>query len=224
MIKRIPKNHVLVEVDCLRHKKIAFENGYKIIIDPGFAKEQHAQTHGIVRNIPEDIYFNKRDIESLEFKMPITVKPGDKVFFHYLQINTAVSQNKTIYKDGKYYIFIKLDSLFFGIRNDKYIMFNGWMLLKPIKLAVDKEKKYLDTLPKNRQEHDPLMGEIAFVGDPVHQYFYGSETDSGVDVKKGDTVIFLPESDIPVEYPMHQSLKQKYFRVQRKELLSIYIN
>jgi len=103
-------------------------------------------------------------------------------------------------------------------------MFNGWMLLKPIKLAVDKEKKYLDTLPKNRQEHDPLMGEIAFVGDPVDQYFYGSETDSGVDVKKGDTVIFLPESDIPVEYPMHQSLKQKYFRVQRKELLSIYIN
>jgi hypothetical protein len=224
MVKRIPKNHILVEMDCLRHKKIPFKNGYDIIIDPGFAKEQHAQTHGIVRKLPEALYFNEKDIESLEFKTPITVQEGDKVFFHYLQINKAISKNKTIYKDGKYYIFIHHDSLFFGERNNQYIMFNGWMLLKPIKAAVDEEKLYLDTLPKNRQEHDPLMGEIAFCGEPVEQYFYGSETDEGVNVKVGDKVVFLPHSDIPVEYPMHQSLEQKYFRVQRKELLSIYIN
>lgn len=224
MIKRIPKNHVLVEVDCLRHKKIAFQNGFNIIVDPGFAKEQHAQTHGIVRNIPEGLYFNRNDIESLEFETPITVKPGDKVFFHYLQINKAVNQNKAIYKNGKYYIFVKHDSLFFGIRDGEHIMFNGWMLLKPIEVAVDEKKKYLDTLPKNRQDHDPLMGEIAFAGPSVDKYFYGSESDKGIDVEVGDKVIFLPESDIPVEYPMHQSLKQKYFRVQRKELLSIYIN
>ena len=43
-------------------------------------------------------------------------------------------------------------------------------------------------------------------------------------VEKGDTVIFLPHSDIPLEYDMHQSLKEKYYRVQRKELLSIYLN
>ena len=224
MIQRIPKNHLLVEVDCLRHKKIAFQSGMEIIVDPGFAKEQHAQTHGIVRNIPEALYFSSRDLESVEFKTPITVKPGDKVFFHYLQINKAVNQNKTIYKDGKYFIFIKHDSLFFGERDGEYIMFNGWMLLKPVALAVEEKKTYIDTLPKNRQAHDPLMGEIAFAGDPVEKYYYGSETDAGIDVKVGDKVIFLPESDIPVEYPMHQSLEQKYFRVQRKELLSIYLN
>jgi hypothetical protein len=224
MIKRIPKNHVLVEVDCLRHKKIAFKNGSEIIVDPNFAKEQHAQTHGIVRAIPEALYFNNKDVESSEYRVPITVKPGDKVFFHYLQINKAVQRYKTIYENGKYYIFIKYESLFCGIRDDKVIMFNGWMLLKPIALAVDKEKKYIDTIPRNRQDHDPLMGEIAHVGEPVEEYFYGSESDKGVDVSAGDKVIFLPHSDIPLEYPMHQSLDQKYFRVQRKELLSIYVN
>ena len=224
MIKRIPKNHLLVEVECLRHKRIAFEDGMDVIIDPDFAREQHAQTSGIVHAVPEALYFNSNDVESSEYRVPITVQPGDKVFFHYLQINKAVDRYKTLYKDGKFYIFIKHESLFCGIRNGEFIMFNGWMLLKPIEKAVDKEKKYIDTLPKNRQEHDPLMGEIVYAGEPVEEYFYGSESDDGIDVKPGDQVIFLPHSDIPLEYPMHQSLNEKYFRVQRKELLSIYQN
>jgi hypothetical protein len=103
-------------------------------------------------------------------------------------------------------------------------MFNGWMLLKPVEVVVDEEKKYIDTLPKDRQKHDPLMGEIVYAGEPVEEYFYGSETDEGVDVNIGDKVIFLPHSDIPLEYPMHKSLDQVYFRAQRKELLSIYVN
>ena len=48
-MKRIPKNHVLVEVSCLRHRKIAFESGSEIIVDPSFKPEEHAQTRGIVR-------------------------------------------------------------------------------------------------------------------------------------------------------------------------------
>ena len=103
-------------------------------------------------------------------------------------------------------------------------MFNGWMLLKPVDKAVDEEKGYIDTLPKDRQEHDPLMGEIVHIGAPVEDYFYGSESDDGIEVKKGDIVIFMPHSDIPLEYPMHKNLEDTYFRVQRKELLSIYVN
>lgn len=224
MIKRISKNHVLVEVTCLRHKRVPFGNGMSVIVDPGFAKEQHAQTHGIVREVPEALYFNDKDIHGVEFDTDIEVQEGDKVFFHYLQINKAVSGNRYIYKDGKFFIFIKYDSLFCGIRNDEIVMFNGWMLLEPIELAVDEAKNYITTLPKDRQEHDPLMGKIKHVGAPVKQYFFPGETDEGINVKEGDTVIFLPHSDIPLEYPMHQSLTEKYFRVQRKELLSIYLN
>jgi len=225
MIKRIPKNHLLIEVDCLRHKKIAFEDGYQIIVDPSFGKEQHAQTSGIVKVIPEYLYFNQEDgANSVEYLTEIRVKPGDKVYFHYLQINKAVSQKKVFRENGKFYIFIEHDSLFCGIRNEEMIMFNGWMLLKPVAKFVDKDKKYIDTLPKDRQSHDPLMGEIIHVGEPVTEYFYGSETDEGIDVSKGDNVIFLPHSDIPLEYGMHQSLDETYFRAQRKELLSIYNN
>ena len=105
------------------------------------------------------------------------------------------------------------------------IMLNGWMLLEPIERAVNKESKVITTLPRDIQKKDPLKGKIIHVGTPVKEYFYGKvEADNGIDVKKGDTVIFLPHSDIPLEYSMHQSLKEVYYRVQRKELLSIYIN
>lgn len=225
MIGKIPQNHVLVEVDCLRHKKIAFKSGYEVIVDPSFKPEEHANTNGIVRTIPESIYFNRKDvIESAQYLSDIDVKVGDKVYFHYLQINIAVKHRKFIEEDGKFFVFISHDSLFCGIRGYDMIMFNGWMLLEPIERASEKEVKIIMTLPKDRQKPDPLKGKIVNAGGVVKEYFYGSETDEGIEVDIGDTVIFLPHSDIPLEYNMHQDLDKKYFRVQRKELLSVYIN
>jgi hypothetical protein len=220
---RIPKNHVLVEVGFLRHKKIAFQSGTEIIVDPSFVKEQHAKTNGIVKAIPEALYFNPLDpMQSSEYLTNINVKVGDEVFFHYLQVNTAVNERKIIEEDGKFYIYINHDSLFCSIRDDEMIMHNGWMLLEPMDLAVDEKKTYIDRIPRHRQSHDPLKGRIVHLGDQVEKYIFGSETDAGIYVKKGDIVIFLPNSDIPLEYHMHQSLDKKYYRVQRKELLSLY--
>ena len=227
MVKRIPRNHVLIEVDHLRHKKIAFESGTEIIVDPTFSPQQHAQTSGIVKSVPEALYYNKLDrgFESVEYLTDINIQVGDKAFFHYLQIDIAINQRRIIEEDGKFFIFIKYDSLFMSIRDGEMVMHNGWMLLKPIDKAVDKASVVNTRIPKNRQKHDPLKGEIAHIGNPVKEYWWGkNETDAGIDVEKGDTVIFLPHSDIPLEYDMHQSLKEKYYRVQRKELLSIYLN
>ena len=223
---KIPQNHLLVKVDCLRHKKIAFESGTKIIVDPSFKPEQHANTNGVVVAVPKSLYFNKRDVmESSQYLTDIEVKLGDKVYFHYLQINYAIKHRKVVEVGGEFYIFIRYDSLFCGLRDGKMIMFNGWMLLEPIHLIeTDKDKGFVSKLPKDRQKPDPMKGKIVCAGGAVREYFYGSETDNGIEVEEGDEVIFLPHSDIPLEYNMHQDLKKKYFRVQRKELLSVYIN
>lgn len=227
MNKRIPKNHVLIEVDCLRHKKIAFESGTEIIVDPTFTPQIHAQTSGIVKVVPEALYYNKNDrgFESVEYLTDINVEVGDQVFFHYLQIDIAIQQRRIIEEDGKFFIFIKYDSLFMSIRDGEIVMHNGWMLLEPVGEAKDEASVVNTRIPKNRRIHDPLKGKIAHVGVPVKEYWWGNDqTDNGIEVEEGDTVIFLPHSDIPLEYEMHQSLKKKYYRVQRKELLSIYLN
>jgi len=163
-------------------------------------------------------------MNSVEFLTDIDVKVGDNVFFHYLQINIAINRKMVLYENGKYYIFIRYDSLFCAIREKEgVVMFNGWMLLKPINKASYKKTEFNPNLPKDRQIYDPLMGEIAYLGKPVKEYYYGKhEADSGIEVEKGQLVAFLPNSDIPLEYDMHQSLNDKFYRVQRKELLGIY--
>jgi hypothetical protein len=223
MTKVIPKNYVLVELSTLRHEKIATKSGSEIILDPTFHPEQHAQISGVVSVVPESLYFNEKDVmNSVDYVTDIDVKIGDKVFFHYLQINIAISNKRIIEEDGKLFVFVEHDSLFCGIRNDKVVMFNGWMLLKPMSKASDKEDKIIPGRPTDRQTYEPLMGEITHIGSPVIKYFYGKqETDSGINVNAGDAVIFLPNSDIPLEYGMHQSLDEKFYRVQRKELLAI---
>lgn len=222
--KRIPKNYVLVEVDFLRHKKVSYDSGAEIIIDYTFEPEQHALTHGVVATIPEALYFNSKDYDSLEFLTDIDVKVGDQVFFHYIQINKADRGRQLFIENGKTYIFISHDSLFCGIRNDEVVMFNGWLLLNPIAKAIETDQEAVLVRPDDKESFHPLMGEIEHIGSPVKKYWYGTETDtdSGIEVEKGDLVAFLPHSDIPLEYPMHQSLNKKYYRAQRKELLGIY--
>lgn len=223
MIQRIPKSYVLVEVSCLRHKKINFQSGTEIIIDPTFHPEQHAETHGIVKAIPDNLYFKHGDVmDSMEMLISIDVKVNDKVYFHYLQINEALRQKKIIEEDGKIYIFIRHDSLFCGIRDGNMIMFNGWILLEPLEV-MHSNSNVLSKLPKNRIKKDTLKGKIVHIGNSVKEYFYNKhESDKGIDVSLNDTVIFLPDSDIPLEYKMHQDLDKVYFRVQRKDLLAKY--
>ena len=145
MKKKIPKNHVLIEVDFLRHKKIAFKSGTEIIVDPTFHPQQHAQTSGIVKVVPEGLYYDKNDrgFESVEYLTDINIEVGDSVFFHYLQIDIAINQRRIIEEDGKFFIFIKHDSLFLSIRNEDVIMHNGWMLLEPVDVAVDEPLIFL---------------------------------------------------------------------------------
>ena len=170
MIGKIPQNHVLVEVDCLRHKKVAFQDGTQVIVDPSFVPEQHANTNGIVKAIPESLFFDKSDVfECSQYLSDIDVEVGDRIFFHYLQINEAVKHKKYLEEDGKFYVFIRHDSLFCGIRGEDIIMFNGWMLLEPVDVEKKKYNTVITTLPKDRQKKDPLKGKIIHVGSAVGQ-------------------------------------------------------
>jgi len=47
------------------------------------------------------------------------------------------------------------------------------------------------------------------------------QSDEGVDVAVGDTVVIRKTNDIPLQYDLHQQVNQgvKLFRVQRRNLL-----
>jgi co-chaperonin GroES (HSP10) len=223
MVERIPASYVLIELDALFYNKITLRSGDDLIIDPTYEPEKHHQTSGIVKAVPDSLYFQKFDMEfSMEYKVPVEIKEGDKVFFHYLQISSAISNNHLLKIDGKQHIFIRYDQCFCALRDDKFVMLNGWMLLEPINQKDKPKPKYIDPrLPKDRQEKNPLRGKILHLGESVTEYLWGGEeTDIGIDVDAGDVVTFLPHSDIPLEYNLHRTLKNVYYRVQRKDLIN----
>lgn len=221
MIKRIPQNYVLVEVGELYQDKVILKNGSDIIVDPSYEPEKHHQVSGIVKAVPDTLYFDKTDIEfSVEYVSPIEIEEGDIVFFHYLQISNALSNDYIINKDGVVSIFVRYDQCFCVIRDNEIKMLNGWILLEPIDYKDRPNSLFNTNLPSHRQKKDPLRGKIAHIGNPVEEYFWGNEKDDDINVEEGDVVTFLPHSDIPLEYRFHQSLNNVYFRVQRKDLLN----
>lgn len=223
MVERIPMNYVLVEVESLFHRNILFNDGREIYIDPTFEPEKHHRISGIVKEVPMELYFNLRDIEfSMEYDVPIELKKGDEVFFHYLQITSALENKSTITIDGKLHLFIKYDRCFCAIRNDEMVMLNGWMLLEPYGEASRPTSDVINTnIPINRRKPHPLKGVISKMGLPVDTYLWAKhESDKDIDVSLGDKVMFLPQSDIPLEYGLHQKLNKIYYRVQRKDLLN----
>lgn len=223
MIERIPKSFVLVEVDSLFHDKILFDDGRELLIDPTYEPEKHHQVSGIVHTVPDSLYYNKKDMEfSMEYDVPVELKKGDKVFFHYLQITKVLSESLMLTIDDKLHIFVRYDSCFCAIRDDNFIMLNGWMLLEPYGNTERLESEVLDLhLPFNRRKPHPLKGEITHIGEPVKEYLWSNhESDKNINVSLGDKVMFLPHSDIPLEYDMHQELNKVYYRVQRKDLLN----
>ena len=221
MIQRIPKNYVLVEVDSLIHDKILFKDGSKLIVDTTYEPDKHNQVFGVVHTAPDDLYFDPKEMEfSVEYDIPMEIKKGDKIFYHYLQISTAIKQDLVLNIGGKTHIFVRYDQCFCAMRGDQVIMLNGWMLLEPYGLEDVLTSEVIKIRPGNRRPH-PLKGKIAHIGTPVNKYLWSAhESDDHINVKSGDKVMFLPYSDIPLEYGIHQTLDQTYYRVQRKDLLN----
>jgi co-chaperonin GroES (HSP10) len=223
MIERIPSSFVLVEIDSLFHENILFQDGRELLIDPTYEPEKHLQTSGIVHTVPDSLYFNKKDMhDSMEYDVPIELKKGDKVFFHYLQLDTAIKRKMLLTIDDKLHAFIRYDQCFCAIRDDEFITLNGWMLLEPYGLEDEVTSELIQTkIPRSRRRSHPLKGKIVHLGTPVNEYLWSKhESDKGVNVEVGDNVMFTPHSDIPLEYDMHQKLDKIYYRVQRKDLLN----
>ena len=223
MIERIPKNFVLVEVESLFHEKIIFKDGSEFIIDTTYEPEKHNQVSGIVHTVPDDLYFNTSDMEfSMEYDVPIEIEKGDMVFFHYLQLSEAIKNNYIMMIDDKMHVYVRYDQCFCAIRNKEVIMLNGWILLEPFGEEETLRSDLINVnLPFHRRKAHPLRGEIAHIGLPVKKYLWSKyETDQDIAVGYGDKVMFLPHSDIPLEYGLHQTLEKLYYRVQRKDLLS----
>ena len=226
-ISKMATNYVLVEAPQQLVEEVNM-NGTRLYIDPTYEVQKHALTHGKVVMVPDKLFFSnnpKRADATLEFGTEMELKVGDIAYFHYLQPERAIVEGRVITHEGKRCIIIKYDTIFCAIRDDDFIMVNGWMLVE-----VEKEGSFKSSIlhvPDNHQERkNTLRGTIAHLGTPNYGYKFekiSGESDwGGKDLKKGDKVMFEKFSDIPIEYDMHKTIEGEYYRMQRKDIMGTF--
>lgn len=207
--------------------EIILSNGKKLYLDITFEPEQHAPCVGVVKKVPRRLHYSRKSADrSVEFKVDIELKVGDNAFFHYLVPQHCMNEGRWVeVEDDGIYFLVKYDEIYCAHRGPEkdVIMVNGWILIYPVTKAAFSSSTLI--VPEHLQEVQKTNeGIVAFVGSPVQEYFYQQNIkETSDDLKVGDHIMFEPDSDIPLQYPMHRNLKEKktFFRMQRKDILGI---
>ncbi len=108
----------------------------------------------------------------MEYDVPIELQKGDKVFFHYLQLDAAIKGNMLMTISDKLHAFIRYDQCFCAMRDGEFITLNGWMLLEPYGEDDTPVSEILYTKISNRKKYHPLKGKIVHLGTPVSEYLW----------------------------------------------------
>ena len=101
-------------------------------------------------------------------------------------------------------------------------MLNSWLLAESMPLERDTGSLWVP--PAQEDARSPLYATVAYTGDAVTEYHNpAQQSDHNLELQQGDKVLFLPDSDVPMQYDFHRSLDggKMYYRMQRKDILGI---
>lgn len=226
-------NHVFVEVEFNDSIKIG---GQKMFLETDFNPQDHVPVTGIVKKMPDKLYYTRDDkSESLQWETEIEVRLGDRIFFEYFASLMALAgmidpaqeykDPKYIIHNGKVYIFLKYDAIFFTKRNDDIIPVNGFLLCEPIKKHTKTYSIYLPDDIRNKESNK--YAKIFKAGSSNKEYLEEKYMDAK-EAKAGDVVLFDKFANQKVEYPLHQQFKHmgkegsKYVAIQRRWVRAIF--
>lgn len=199
-------NHVLVTCQLMNdHVMLA---GNELLIDNTFEPDKHRSTKGEVVKVSP--------LTTKDYEMKARV--GDEVHFHYLTLKGCDRDGRTFVVRGeeaasaKVYYIIPYPYLYCAVRENEIEMLNGWLLAEAI--MQDEQERFgikINTLAAARKEHLSDQGIVRFIGEP--------EAGSVQQVNVGDHVFFTNDSDIPLEYDLHNSLGRRFFRMKQSDIM-----
>jgi len=223
------RNHILVK-PFLKSTDTIDILGIDIWIDKTYEKEKHAATTGSVVSVCDDLYFSMvRESgmaeKSCRFDTTVEVETGDKIYFHYLSVQSARKEGKLFKaKDGEYYMFLKYDESFCVKRGDSIIMTNGWILLEPIVASEKFMSKYVHIPDMQNQKESIKFAKVAHVGNKIKNYLEDSDAyDFDEEINPGDIIAYDRHSNIPLQYSLHSDIEgsQNFLRMQRNDICAV---
>lgn len=223
-------NHILLKLDA-ENDHIKLKGGMTLYVDNTYEPEKHQTVTGEVCGLPSHLTYTGAPNQGMPWKTDMELQEGDKVICYYLAILNAFKpeQKRFFTKDNERFVFIPYQSIFVAIRGDQIMPINGYVLVEPCDDPfMENTKKRLQniglelvTLNTKSNTH-VSFGKVKYLGKPNREYCDEGNTDDGVNVKEGDTVVMRKVSDIPLQYPLHQKLDKGvvYWRVQRRKILA----
>ena len=218
-MKLIP-NKVLVKPTFDQHN-LQLAPGLKIKIDSQYAQEKHAPTTGIVYNVCGELIS-----ENMPWHTHNEVAVGDYAVYSYESAIFSTDEDKGRFfldENNSLYLLLDYEDLFVVRRNDLIVPVNGYLLVSPMPDETFATFT-LDTTKKNSTK----WGKVEYVGARNECYYAAGKVrtdtyDFKDEVKVGDVICFETNSDLPVEYEIHHTIKEKqeYFRLQRRDILHV---
>jgi len=200
-------------------------------VDTSYDKEKHATVTGMVYGLPSHLSYSGEGNKGMPWKTTMDLKYGDHVIIYYMSvINALAKENKRYILEGKdRYIFTEYQNVFAVYGDDFVKPLNGYCLIEPCDDPfVSEKRKRMEALGmelvtlKNKSNVNVSFGVVRYLSAPNREYVDESNTDDGVDVKVGDTVVLRRITDIPLQYQLHQKVNsgKGLLRVQRRFMLA----
>jgi len=221
---RILNNKVLIKPRG-GNDEIELSNGKTLFIDTSWEREKHAPTIGEVVKVPNRLIFDRKStMRTTEFDVDMELKVGDQAIYHYLVPENCMKRGEYVEVNDDIYFVVNYDQIFCAKRGDEVIMVNGYILIEPV-VEDAFESNILITPESLKDKNSPIEGIVRYIGSPVRNYLYEKDLppESANEPQVGDRVMFLEDSDIPLQYDLHANLegKKMFFRMQRKDIFGI---
>lgn len=214
----LPKfNHVLVEP--VGDPDVIKIGDFDFGIDTSYQESKHQVTRGIVRAVPDSLYFTKKpgSHATMPWLTDMELQVGDMVYYDYLTaMNAKNPTSSTQFRvNGFDCIWMKYNQIYCAVREEEIVPVNGYCLVEPLKTM--RSDMFDFSIMDN--DHDQSVGVLRHVGSLIRWYRYHKHADSA-EYKPGQIVLMKKVNDIPLESKYHESI-DRFWRVQRRNILGV---
>lgn len=162
-------NNVLIRPNPAN--EIVLVTGQKLYLDTRFEEWGTAPQSGTVLAVPEKLRFSTdmKDYNSLDFKTTMELQVGDTVIFNYKAWEFARTTGGMVGDD----FFVRYDSIYVVVRNNKVICINGIVIVEP---AVEEIKTKLIVPDIAKDKKLKIKGTVIHAAERPHEQNHNNPT------------------------------------------------
>lgn len=194
MIKRVPQNSILVELEKVSDDQYKFASGLSIFLNTTYKPENYQRIYGKCAAVPDIltkgdlIKWDTEDSRHIDSIVP-EVEIGDRVYFTYISVN----RTNLIEYEGKMYYRINYAQILCVVREAVTIPIGGWILCEEYygenteSIEVEGRKVYgevsksglITSIIKKPSQKQAI---VKIVGKPLKE--------DNMELESGDLVVF----------------------------------